>query len=273
MIDTSKCSESRVVRAVVGGLVPAVFATFVIFLVLYDPAFRFQVLGSYISAIIIAAFYFFSFRSLSRFRLGVVKQEILVTGFLIFSLVFILFVVASVGGDVAKALNWVISLGFVVPFAAVAILVFMGGRGLEFFLSAIAAAAFLQALLMFGEFFSETVSAALDDIVSRPELSLPSYRVSGLSSMTGDGLSFVQFIGFSSAFSLAYLFESVRRKKVWYFAAAVIFLSMFFAGRTGLLLSILFVLAVLATTSWRRLMMFAFSASFAIAFLVMVFLA
>lgn len=271
MIDNVKCSESRVTGSVVGGLVPSVFATFVIFLILYEPDFRLQVFGSYISAVIIAALYFFAFRSSISLHLGVSKQELLIIGLLVFSLVFILFVVASAGGDVSKALHLVIYLGFVVPFAAVVLLIFLGNRGMEFFLSIIAVAAFLQALLMFGEFFSETISAALDEIVSRPELVHSSYRVSGISSMTGDGLSFVQFIGFSSAFSLAYLFESVRHNKVWYFLAAVIFVSMLFAGRTGLLLSTLFVLAVLAATSWRRLLTFAFSGSFVIAFLVVAF--
>lgn len=65
------------------------------------------------------------------------------------------------------------------------------------------------------------------------------YRATGVSYGTGDGLSFIQAIGFMAGFYILLNYRSNFYKNTFFWI--LIFISMIFIGRTGMLLSLLFV--------------------------------
>ena len=110
----------------------------------------------------------------------------------------------------------------------------------------IAVLCFLQGCFIFIDWLSSggttMKQSFFSSIVLQPESTEGTYRVSGFSSIAGDGLSFVQYIGVIMAFYLSIRNENSRRtKRVYGFMCFWIFFTLILVGRTGVVLSILFI--------------------------------
>ena len=83
-------------------------------------------------------------------------------------------------------------------------------------------------------------------IVLQPVSTVSTYRVSGFSSLGGDGLSFVQYIGVITSFFICTRNDmSPRSKRRYGLMCFWIFFTLILVGRTGVVLSLIFILLYL----------------------------
>ena len=109
---------------------------------------------------------------------------------------------------------------------------------------------FLQSLfLLLDWFYSDDGSSIFSNLIVVPISTIGTYRVAGLSSIGGDGLSFVQYIGFSISFHLYFCSDlKYKSKKRYLFYAMLILFTLIFVGRTGVVLSFIFAVMYLLFT-------------------------
>jgi hypothetical protein len=109
---------------------------------------------------------------------------------------------------------------------------------------------FLQSVfLLIDWFFTENDSSIFSNFIVVPTSTIGTYRVAGLSSIGGDGLSFVQYIGFSISFHL-YFYRDLKykSKKRYLFYSILILFTLILVARTGVVLSLIFAVMYLLFT-------------------------
>ena len=103
-------------------------------------------------------------------------------------------------------------------------------------------ACFFQSLFVCLDWAVPAANGLLTSIVVQPELVEFSYRVAGLSSSTGDGLSFRQALGAMAALHLSVV-SVMKMQRIWWVGVVCLcLLSMVFVGRTGVVLFLAFVI-------------------------------
>lgn len=107
----------------------------------------------------------------------------------------------------------------------------------------IAWACCIQSLFVILDWAVPAANALLTRIVAQPELVEVSYRVAGLSSSTGDGLSFRQALGAMAALHLSAVSAMKTQRILWVGIVCLCLLSMVFIGRTGMVLFFAFAIA------------------------------
>lgn len=103
-----------------------------------------------------------------------------------------------------------------------------------------ALACFFQSLFIILDWAVPGANGILSSIVVQPDSVENSYRVAGLSSSTGDGLSFRQALGAMAALHLSVVSSSKLRQCWWIGIVCLSLLSMVFVGRTGVILFLVF---------------------------------
>lgn len=103
-------------------------------------------------------------------------------------------------------------------------------------------ACFFQSLFVCLDWAVPAANGLLTSIVVQPESVEFSFRVAGLSSSTGDGLSFRQALGAMAALHLSVV-SVMKMQRIWWVGVVCLcLLSMVFVGRTGVVLFLAFVI-------------------------------
>lgn len=146
------------------------------------------------------------------------------------------------GGDI-----YLLQLLFASLFAYIPITYFIAtilghhGSATETALRLVAAVSFAQSLFIFLDWSVPGANRLFTSIVIQPESVERSFQVAGLSSATGDGLSFRQALGAMAAMHLSVIANRRRSQLAWVAVAGICLLSMVFIGRTGFVLFFAFV--------------------------------
>jgi hypothetical protein len=111
----------------------------------------------------------------------------------------------------------------------------------------IAVLCFLQSCFIFIDWvFSGGMAmnqSIFSSILLQPVSTENSYRVSGFSSLAGDGLSFVQYIGVITSFFISNIIaNNYRKRKIYGLMCFWTFFTLILVGRTGIILSIIFII-------------------------------
>lgn len=111
----------------------------------------------------------------------------------------------------------------------------------------IAVLCFLQSCFIFIDWAisggMEMNQSIFSSILLQPVSTENSYRVSGFSSLAGDGLSFVQYIGVITSFFISNsIANNYRKRRIYGLMCFWTFFTLILVGRTGIILSIIFII-------------------------------
>jgi hypothetical protein len=113
-------------------------------------------------------------------------------------------------------------------------------------------ACFLQSLFVILDWAVPAANSLLTSIVVQPEAVEISFRVAGLSSSTGDGLSFRQALGAMAALHLSVV-SVMKMQRIWWVGVVCLcLLSMAFVGRTGVVLFLAFAIVYGFTSPLKK---------------------
>jgi hypothetical protein len=102
----------------------------------------------------------------------------------------------------------------------------------------------IQSIFILLDWFSPLAREVFSAIIMQPPGILVTFRAAGLTSMTGDGLSFSQALCGICAFYLSLNSSRLRSRIFWICCFSLVFISMIFVGRTGFVMMSVFILFI-----------------------------
>lgn len=99
----------------------------------------------------------------------------------------------------------------------------------------------VQSVFILIDWLSPSIRSVFSSVVIQPESLASGFRAAGLSSMTGDGLSFAQSLTAISAYALLTGSVGWIRRLIWTACFGLILVTMVFVGRTGFVVILVYI--------------------------------
>lgn len=213
---------------------------FLLFLYIYSP--RFIVIGGTTKIFIIMIAFYFLLKPKIILEYFKSKTIIKISSFLIvISLMTLIIPLFHQTYDFSFSKYFITALVIYLPLTFYYIYIFKNKLDLDFnrILKYLFIISLIQSIFILLNWYVPSFKVLIVNLLTFHFDALNYYRATGISYGTGDGLSFIQAIGFMSGYYL--LFQEKRKYCLNIIYLFIIFISMIFVGRTGIILAILFV--------------------------------
>ena len=219
----------------------------IIFVLFYDPRFVFTGTGVTKVVVVLAFLLCLFLKTISSKKFQVSKNFVLCCSSFILIMLLLQYLAYFKGGDSFYYRTILSVITIHMPLAIMcSYLLGVMKTDLHKFFEMITCVCFAQACFIILDWISSGGTSMKQSffasIVLQPVSTVSTYRVSGFSSIGGDGLSFVQYIGVITSFYISNRNDiSTQKKRRYGLMCFWIFFTLILVGRTGAVLSLIFI--------------------------------